>query len=151
MPRMTTVDEKLGHSRPVSKAELMALMICGPSLFGKHFSADPLRLLSRDFDRDGKKAKVKWRTYLLICGDESLYCGVTVNMVERLKTHNAGKGGAYTRSHLPVRVGLVSRETSQTCAMQLEARIKSCRTPQEKVDTFSDYVDIEFTNAVRGR
>ena len=40
--------------------------------------------------------------YILRCADGSLYTGWTNDLEGRLKTHNAGKGGSYTRSRLPV-------------------------------------------------
>ena len=40
--------------------------------------------------------------YLLRCGDGTLYCGWTTDLVARVKAHNQGKGAKYTRSRLPV-------------------------------------------------
>lgn len=40
--------------------------------------------------------------YILRCGDGSLYTGWTNDLEHRLKMHAEGKGGKYTRSHLPV-------------------------------------------------
>ncbi|MBR0088090.1 MAG: GIY-YIG nuclease family protein, partial [Lachnospiraceae bacterium] len=40
-------------------------------------------------------------TYILECRDGSLYTGWTNDLEKRLKTHNEGKGGRYTRSRLP--------------------------------------------------
>ena len=41
-------------------------------------------------------------TYILRCGDGSLYTGWTNNLEKRVKTHNAGKGGKYTATRHPV-------------------------------------------------
>ena len=43
-------------------------------------------------------------TYILACVDGTLYTGWTNNLEKRLATHNAGRGGKYTRSRLPVRL-----------------------------------------------
>ncbi|MGN1077141.1 MAG: GIY-YIG nuclease family protein [Candidatus Gallimonas sp.] len=40
--------------------------------------------------------------YFLKCADGSLYAGFTDNLSRRVQRHNAGKGGKYTRSRLPV-------------------------------------------------
>lgn len=40
--------------------------------------------------------------YILRCGDGSLYTGWTNDLPRRLAAHQSGKGGKYTRSHLPV-------------------------------------------------
>ena len=40
--------------------------------------------------------------YISRCGDGSLYTGWTNDLERRLAAHASGKGGKYTRSHLPV-------------------------------------------------
>ena len=52
--------------------------------------------------------------YILRCGDGSLYTGWTNDLPRRLRAHQAGRGGKYTRSHLPV--ALVYQETYDTPA-----------------------------------
>jgi putative endonuclease len=47
---------------------------------------------------------VPWTVYLVRCRDGSLYTGVTTDPERRLAEHNAGRGAAYTRSRLPVRM-----------------------------------------------
>ena len=70
--------------------------------------------------------------YMLRCADGTLYTGWTKDLKERLKTHNAGKGGKYTRSRLPVE--LVYREEFETKeeAMSREWHLKRL-TRQEKL------------------
>ena len=65
-----------------------------------------------------------WTVYMLRCGDGSLYTGVTNNLVRRLTRHRAGKGGAYTRSRLPVRLVYSERRASRGAAQSREAAIK---------------------------
>ena len=43
-------------------------------------------------------------TYMLECRDGSLYTGWTNNLEKRVACHNAGKGGKYTASRLPVKL-----------------------------------------------
>ena len=62
------------------------------------------------------------------CADNTLYCGVTVDMDKRLAAHNAGRGGAYTRARTPVRVKAVSpQKMTRSEALKLERRIKKLR------------------------
>ncbi|MEK7533692.1 MAG: GIY-YIG nuclease family protein [Patescibacteria group bacterium] len=63
--------------------------------------------------------------YILLCSDNSLYTGITNNLNNRFQQHKNGKGGAYTRSHKPIKI--VHRETCQTKpeALKREAEIKS--------------------------
>ena len=78
-------------------------------------------------------AEARWLVYLLECVDGSLYCGITVDLQKRLAAHNAGKGGAYTRSRLPVRIRAVSPGTmTRSEALKLERRIKKLKR-EEKV------------------
>jgi putative endonuclease len=67
---------------------------------------------------------VTWIVYILRCGDGSLYTGVTNNLARRLLRHRAGKGGAYTRSRLPVRLVYTERRASRGAAQSREAAIK---------------------------
>jgi len=58
------------------------------------------------------------------CRDKSLYTGISTNVEERVKHHNAGKGAAYTRSHLPVNLVWIERAASESIARKREAEIK---------------------------
>ncbi len=71
-------------------------------------------------------------TYLLRCGDGSLYCGWTNDLPKRVAEHNAGRGGKYTRSRRPVcLVWWESFETRKE-AMSREYHIKRL-TREEKI------------------
>ena len=45
-----------------------------------------------------------WCVYMLRCRDGSLYTGATNDLPARLRVHQRGRGAAYTRSRLPVRL-----------------------------------------------
>ena len=62
--------------------------------------------------------------YIVKCGDGSLYTGWTNNLEARIKTHNLGKGGKYTRSRLPVELVYFEGFSSKEEAMKREAAIK---------------------------
>jgi putative endonuclease len=66
----------------------------------------------------------RWTVYVVECGDGSLYTGMTNNLDHRLAAHRAGKGGAYTRSRLPVRLVYSERRRSRGAALSREAAIK---------------------------
>ncbi len=73
-------------------------------------------------------AERRWAVYLLECADGSLYCGITVDLARRLAAHNAGRGGAYTRSRRPVRLKAVApRKMTRSEALKFERRIKKTR------------------------
>jgi putative endonuclease len=62
--------------------------------------------------------------YLLRCRDGSLYCGWTVDPHERVATHNAGKGAAYTRSRRPVQLVYLETLPDKSAALRREYAIK---------------------------
>lgn len=70
-------------------------------------------------------------TYILRCGDGSFYTGWTNNLGKRLEAHNAGRGGRYTRSRLPVKLVYYESFDTKNEAMRREAAIKKL-TRQEK-------------------
>lgn len=62
--------------------------------------------------------------YILRCGDGSLYTGWTNDLPRRLAAHQAGKGGRYTRSHLPVALVYQEPYDTPTQARQREWQLK---------------------------
>jgi len=55
-----------------------------------------------------KKKPVRWYLYVLMCGDGTLYTGITKDLDRRGAQHNNGTASRYTRSRLPVT--LIHRE-----------------------------------------
>lgn len=66
-----------------------------------------------------------WYLYILRCGDDTLYTGITTDVEKRLEAHRRGKGAKYTRGRSPLE--LVYQETcgSHSEALKREAEIKS--------------------------
>ena len=67
----------------------------------------------------------QWHVYILRCIDDSLYVGISTNVDERIKKHNAGTGAAYTRSHRPVVLVWTEVAESESMARKREAQMKS--------------------------
>ena len=65
-----------------------------------------------------------WFVYIARCGDGSLYTGVTTNPARRESLHNAGRGAAYTRARLPVRLVYREPAADRGAALRREAAIK---------------------------
>lgn len=63
-------------------------------------------------------------TYMLRCADGSLYTGWTNDLEKRLKAHNAGTGGKYTRARRPVTLCWFEPWADKTDAMRREAAVK---------------------------
>ena len=62
-------------------------------------------------------------TYILRCGDGSLYTGWTNDLEKRFRAHAAGRGGKYTRSRLPVELVWYEEHEDKTRAMRREYEI----------------------------
>ena len=71
-----------------------------------------------------------WMTYLLLCADGKIYCGVTNDIEKRLDAHNRGLASRFTRARLPVTLLATSRAMGKAEAFSLEYRIK--RLPRSK-------------------
>lgn len=63
-------------------------------------------------------------TYMLRCGDGTLYTGWTNDLEKRLRAHRCGKGGKYTRSRLPVSLVYQEQFETKQDAMRREYEIK---------------------------
>lgn len=66
----------------------------------------------------------RWTVYVVECRDGSLYTGVTNDLPRRLAAHRSGKGSAYTRSRLPVRLVYAEGRRGRGAALSREAAIK---------------------------
>lgn len=65
-----------------------------------------------------------WSVYIVECGDQSYYCGITTNITRRLKAHNSGKGAKYTRGRGPIVLKAIIHVDTKSKALKLEAKIK---------------------------
>ena len=65
-----------------------------------------------------------WYVYILKCVDGSLYTGSTTDINRRLKEHNSGKGGNYTRTRHPTKLLYKETYPTRSKAQRREAQIK---------------------------
>lgn len=69
--------------------------------------------------------------YILQCGDDSLYTGITTDVERRLKEHQMGIGAKYTRGRGPLRVVYREACADKSTALRREYAIKQL-TRKEK-------------------
>lgn len=62
--------------------------------------------------------------YILECADGSFYTGWTTDLDRRLVSHNAGRGGRYTRSRRPVKLVYWEECPDRRSAQQRELALK---------------------------
>lgn len=63
-------------------------------------------------------------TYMVKCGDGTLYTGWTNHLEKRIAAHNEGKGAKYTRTRRPVELVYYEEFDTRKEAMQREWEIK---------------------------
>jgi putative endonuclease len=66
-----------------------------------------------------------WCVYILECKDKSLYTGSTNDLEKRFEKHKSGKGGRYTRSHIPEKIVFFEKCDNKIMALKREREIKS--------------------------
>ena len=79
---------------------------------------------------------ILYYVYILRCGDDTLYTGITTDPERRIREHISGgnKCARYTRSHPPKSVEKVFETVSKSAASALEYRIKELpRKKKEKL------------------
>ena len=76
--------------------------------------------------------RTMYYAYFLKCADGSLYAGFTDNLSRRVQRHNAGKGGKYTRSRLPVTLVYFEEFSTEREARSREWHLKKL-SRQEKL------------------
>lgn len=78
------------------------------------------------------REKIMNYTYILRCGDGSLYTGWTNHLTKRVADHNAGRGAKYTKAHLPVELVYYEIFETKEEAMKRECAIKKLSRPQKE-------------------
>ena len=84
-------------------------------------------------------------TYMVRCGDGTIYTGWTNSLERRIAEHNSGRGAKYTRSRRPVELIYYEETPSKQEAMRREREIKKMTRKQKmeliKINKKSDLQD----------
>lgn len=67
---------------------------------------------------------MSWTVYVLRCGDDSLYTGVTTDLERRVEEHRSGDGAKYTRGRGPLEIVYTETGYDQGDALSREHEIK---------------------------
>ena len=65
-----------------------------------------------------------WYLYLLLCGDGSIYTGISPDPFKRLRAHQAGKGAKYTRGRGPIQLIFLVKAGNKSEALKRELQVK---------------------------
>lgn len=89
-----------------------------------------------------------WCVYLLLCADNSYYCGITNNIQKRLRQHNGeiAGGAKYTHARRPCQLAYLEPADNRSHASQKEYQIKRLKASakqrlcQQKVATDNNLI-----------
>jgi putative endonuclease len=74
-----------------------------------------------------------WCCYLLLCSDDSYYCGITSNLAHRIRDHSSGKGSGYTKGAKPAALVWCEPHESRFRAAKRESQIKRWSREKKKL------------------
>jgi len=74
---------------------------------------------------------MKYYVYILQTVDNTLYCGIALNIKKRFEEHIKGKGAKYTKSHKPEKIVYADVFEDKSQASKEEYRIKQLKKPQK--------------------
>ena len=85
-----------------------------------------------------------WFVYLVLCSNDSIYCGVTNDLAKRMKAHKRGTGSKYVRAKGFAKLLHVIRVyggKSEAC--KLEYQVKQMNR-NEKITFFMQHENLQF-------
>ena len=78
---------------------------------------------------------MKYYLYIIKTVDDTLYCGITTNVLRRFIEHASSKKGAkYTKIHKPKEIVYIDEFEDKSSASREEYRIKKTLTRVEKIE-----------------
>ena len=75
----------------------------------------------------------EWFVYILRCADDTLYTGITNDLIRRCDQHNAGTASRYTRSRHPVVLVYQETQATRSLALKRELAIKALSRKQKEL------------------
>ena len=74
---------------------------------------------------------MSWYIYILRCGDDTLYTGITDDVDKRFAAHCAGKGAKYTRGRGPLTLVHTEEVLDKSAALKREHTIKKMKRAEK--------------------
>ena len=95
------------------------------------------------------KGACMWIVYILLCSDDSYYIGSTNDLARRFHDHQSGRGGAYTRSHQPLRILHAEEHPDKSSALKREAQLKKCHNIDPAHTQFENFGDLWLPTSLK--
>ncbi len=67
---------------------------------------------------------MNWSVYIILCSDESLYTGITIDIDRRINQHATGLGAKYFRNRSPKELAYLETGHNRSSATKREMAIK---------------------------
>ena len=74
-----------------------------------------------------------YTVYILLCGDNTLYTGITTDVKRRLQEHKEGTGSKYTRAKKAVKIVYTKKCKNKSYALKHEAEIKRLTRKEKNI------------------
>ncbi len=74
----------------------------------------------------------EWHIYLIRCADNSLYTGITTDVVRRLQEHQDGRGAKYLRGRGPLKLEFSCLIGDRAAASRAEMAVKRLSHTQKE-------------------
>lgn len=85
---------------------------------------------------------MSWHVYMILCSDNSLYTGITTDIVRRFAQHGGRHGASYFRGRMPQRLVYLESADDRSTASRREAAIKKLGRPDKQRLIHSDKNEI---------
>jgi putative endonuclease len=74
----------------------------------------------------------EWYVYLLLCSNDSLYCGIAKDPRKRFQDHVNGRGARYTRMHTPKQIMYLEGPLTHGDALRRERSLKALQSRDKR-------------------
>ena len=79
-------------------------------------------------------ASMNWSVYIILCTDNSLYIGITIDVTRRFNQHAAGRGAKYFRGRQPEQLVYIEPGHNRSSATKREIDLKKlCREEKSRI------------------
>ena len=76
---------------------------------------------------------MNWQVYIILCTDNSLYTGITIDINRRLSEHGGVLGAKYFRGRKPQQLVYLESGHNRSSASKREAAIKKLKRAEKQV------------------
>jgi len=83
-------------------------------------------------------ASMSWSVYIILCTDNTLYTGITIDVSRRFNQHAGGRGAKYFRSRQPDQLVYIEPGHNRSSATKREIDLKKLRRAEKSRVIASD-------------